>query len=127
MPPPPRFDAGELPPAALAYVGDAVFTLLVRSLLVGRGPARQSELHAESVRAVRAAAQARALSQLEPHLTDEERGVARRARNAHVGRGGAGTQAERHFATGLEALFGYLYLSGRIERLTALFKTLASS
>jgi hypothetical protein len=44
-----------------------------------------------------------------------------------VGRGGGGTQAERHFATGLEALFGYLYLSGRIERLTALFETLASS
>ena len=126
LPHPPPADAGQISPAALAYVGDAVYTLLVRSLLVGRGPARQSELHVRSVAAVRAPAQARALDKLEAHLTGEERTIVRRARNAHVGRGGGGTGAERHFATGLEALFGYLYLSGRIERLLALFDVIAS-
>jgi ribonuclease-3 family protein len=126
LPHPPPVDAGQLSPAALAYVGDAIYTLLVRSLLVGRGPAKQSELHARSVAAVRAPAQARALDRLEAHLTDEERTIVRRARNAHVGRGGGGTGAERHYATGLEALFGYLYLSGRIERLMALFDIIAS-
>lgn len=128
MPVPPAIPAGEEPSTgALAYVGDAVYTLLVRSLVVSRGPAKQRELHARSVEAVRAAAQARSLERLEPYLTGDERAIVRRARNSRIGRGGGGTSAERHQATALEALFGYLYLGGRLSRLDRLFGILTSS
>ena len=109
----------DLSSTALAYVGDAVYTLWVRTHLVRRGPASQRDLHRLTIGEVRAAAQARSLAVLEDVLTPEEQSIARWARNAKIGKGGGGTAAERHQATAFEALLGHLYLSGQEERLAA--------
>lgn len=111
-----------LSPLTLAFVGDAVYGLLVRQKLAGLDLS-PSRLHPASVRLVRAEAQARAAEALFPRLTEEEQGIFKRGRNAHTG--GVpknATVGEYHAATGLEALFGYLYLAGRDHRLTELFR-----
>lgn len=111
-----------LSPLTLAFVGDAVYGLLVRQKLAGLDLAA-ARLHPASVRLVRAEAQARAAEALFPRLTEEEQGIFKRGRNAHTG--GVpknATVGEYHAATGLEALFGYLYLAGRDDRLTELFR-----
>ncbi len=111
-----------LSPLTLAFVGDAVYGLLVRQKLAGLDLS-PSRLHPASVRLVRAEAQARAAEALFPRLTEEEQGIFKRGRNAHTG--GVpknATVGEYHAATGLEALFGYLYLAGRDDRLTELFR-----
>lgn len=107
-------------PLTLAYIGDAVYTLFVRTHLAGLGPAKPRELHRLAAEEVRAAAQARTLAGLEDQLTEEEKSVVRWARNAKIGRGGGGTTAERHLATGFEALLGHLYLTGQDRRLEAI-------
>ena len=76
-----------------------------------------NDLHRLAVREVRAEAQAAAMDRLLPHLTEEEEAVFKRGRNAHTARSGA----DYHRATGLESLFGYLYLAGRIDRVRELF------
>ena len=106
----------------LAHMGDAVYELLVRTHLITSGRARGRDLHRETIRLVRAEAQARAAEQIVPLLTDEELAVYRRGRNAHVHTVPAhATRAQYAAATALEALFGYLYLSGRKERALELF------
>jgi ribonuclease-3 family protein len=117
--------AEALSPAALALIGDAVYALFVRTRLATTGPARQQELHELAARRLCAAAQARALELLEGRLTPEELAVARRARNAKLGKGGGGTPAERHMATAFEALLGHLYLTGRLDRLDELLVSVA--
>ncbi len=112
-----RTDPSRLPPLTLAYVGDAVFELYVRtSLLAGDRP-RAGNLHRETVELVRAEAQARALEAIRPLLSEEEADLVRRARNQKSGRG-----AEYARSTGFEALIGWLYLSGRHERLEEILK-----
>ncbi len=114
-----------LGPLELAYVGDAVFELLVRTRLARHG-ARVGELHRAAVAYVSAPAQAAAVERLLPLLTDEELRVYHRGRNAHVHGCPAGcTVSQYHAATALEALFGYLWLSGERERAGALFEALA--
>ncbi|MDI6872205.1 MAG: ribonuclease III domain-containing protein [Bacillota bacterium] len=105
----------------LAYVGDAVFELWVRERLARREPGRMVNLHRKAVALVRAPAQAALLRRLEGLLTPEEEEVVRRARNAKSGPAprGVPVQDYRH-ATAFEALLGYLYLSGRTERLAYL-------
>lgn len=120
LPEPPAIKPEDLPAQALAHVGDAVHALCVRCGILALGPVSQRELHARSTGAVHAAAQAHALTVIEPHLTPEERDVVRRARNAKLGKGGGGSPADRHHATAFEALLGYLYLSGRDDRLQEL-------
>ena len=112
---------GELPALVLAYVGDAVFELLVREHLVAAGLVRVERLHDETVKFVQAAAQARTLRALEGTLTEEEQAVVRRGRNAkssHTPRS-AGVLEYRH-STALESLVGYLYLKGDAARLNAI-------
>ncbi len=112
------FDPDRLAPLVLAYVGDAVFDLEVRVWLVKAGPAGTEDLHRRAVAHVRARAQARAWREIEGRLTPEESAVARRGRNAKPGRRPRGTTSqEYHESTAFEALLGYLYLSGRGERL----------
>lgn len=109
---------GSLPALALAYVGDAVFELAVRSHLLGAGLVKVNRLHAEAVKYVNAGAQARILKQLESMLTGEEAAVVRRGRNAkppHTPRG-PGVLEYRH-STAFESLVGYLYLKDDNERL----------
>jgi len=121
--------AVDLSPLALAYVGDAVYELLVRTHLVRQGPARPEQLHREALQYVRATAQARLLPALEEHLTPVERDILRRGRNArpgHLPRTAA--PAEYHSSTALESLLGYLYLKGegaRLEEITRLIFTLS--
>lgn len=108
---------------SLAHVGDAVYELLVRSYLVRHGQSRVVDLHRATVAMVKAPAQAKAAAALLPALTEEEHAVYRRGRNSHVNSVPRGaSKAEYHAATGLEAVFGYLYLSGRRERIDELFK-----
>ncbi|GEA14422.1 MAG: mini-ribonuclease [Moorella sp. (in: firmicutes)] len=110
-----------LSPLVLAYVGDAVYELLVRTHLVRRGPARLEQLHREAVRFVRAASQARLVPALEAHLTAVEKDILRRGRNARPGHlPRSAVPEEYHFSTALESLFGYLYLKGEWQRLDEL-------
>ncbi len=104
-------------PLNLAFVGDGVYELMVRERLVCLANRPNKELHQMAVKQVRAEAQAAALDKLMPLLSEEEAAVYRRGRNAHTSRSGG----DYHKATGLEALFGYLYLAGRMDRVRELF------
>lgn len=106
-----------LSPLTLAFVGDGVYGLMVREHLACEANRPVGTLHKRSVELVRAEAQSAVAEQLIPLLTEEEEAVFRRGRNAHTTR----NSPEYHRATGLEALFGFLYLSGRKERLRELF------
>ncbi|MCR5664614.1 MAG: ribonuclease III [Oscillospiraceae bacterium] len=110
----------------LAHVGDGVYELLVRARLCERGERNIGMLHRDTVAAVNAAAQARAAEKLLPLLTEEEFDVFRRARNTKVhGVPAHASVGDYHAATGLEALFGWLYLLGRTERIEELFEAAA--
>ena len=106
----------------LAHMGDAVYELLVRTRLARQGISRVNDLHRATVELVRAPAQARAAEKLMPELTEEELAVYKRGRNTrtHAAPNRA-TASEYHAATGLETLFGWLYLRGQRERLNTLF------
>lgn len=110
-------DIRALSPLTLAFVGDGVYELMVRETLVSLANRPNGELHRLSVSMVRAEAQSAAMDIILPLLSKEETAVFRRGRNAHTQRAGG----DYHRATGLEALFGYLYLTGDIERLRFLF------
>ncbi len=109
----------------LAHLGDGVFEVMVRAWLCLRGKARAKDLHRATVRYVSAPAQAARLEKILPLLTQDEQDVFRRGRNAEphsVPK--AASRGEYQAATGLEALFGWLYLQGRTERLNELFETM---
>ena len=98
-------------------MGDGVYSLLVRERLLTIANRPVNDLHHLAVNAVRAEAQSAAMERLLPRLTPEEEAVYKRGRNAHTARSGS----EYHRAPGLESLFGYLYLSGQLERVRELF------
>lgn len=108
-----------MPPLVLAYVGDAVYELFVRTKLVAH-PAKMHDLHKMAVKYVQASSQAQFVHDLEPKLTAEEREIVRRGRNAKGGVPRHGDVLEYRYSTGFEALIGYLYLAGRHERLVEL-------
>ena len=117
-----RSDTDSLSMLALAHVGDAVYELLIRSMLTSRGPSQMNALHKSTVAYVRAEAQAKAAEKIRPMLDEEESSVFRRGRNCRVhGIPAHANPREYHAATGLEALFGWLYLQGKEERLQELF------
>lgn len=106
----------------LAHVGDAVFELLCRSYLCCKGGKVVKNLHRDTVAMVNAPSQAKYADLLLPHLTEEELSYFRRGKNAHTHAAPkAATPQEYAKATGLETLFGALYLSGRTDRLNELF------
>ncbi len=110
---------------ALAHVGDAVFELLVRARLCADTPAAVAQLHRMTVAQVNASAQAEAMKKLLPILTEEEAALYKRGRNTKVNSVPHHADvAQYHAATGLEALFGWLYLLGRTERVRELFNAL---
>ncbi|MBE6808904.1 MAG: ribonuclease III [Ruminococcaceae bacterium] len=112
-----------LSPSVLAFVGDAVYGLYVRTALAEINRP-SGELHRLSVKLVNATAQAKAFSLLEPMLTEKELSVFKRGRNFHTSSTPkSATGGEYHTATGLECLFGFLYLSGNNDRADELFKT----
>jgi len=109
-------------PLALAFIGDTVWDLLVRSRLL-RYPHRVNTLHRQAIALVNAGAQAQALARLLPLLSQEEADVLRRGQNAHARHMVPKNQDPVAYsqATGLEALLGYLYLSGQEARILELF------
>lgn len=110
---------------ALAHVGDGVYELLVRTMLCKPGVGRVNDLHKKTVSLVKAPAQAKAMERILPILTEKELAVYKRGRNTktHAAPGKA-SMGEYHSATGLETLFGYLYLKGEFERIRTLFDTI---
>ncbi|MGI5840292.1 MAG: Mini-ribonuclease 3 [bacterium] len=107
-----------LPSLTLAYIGDAVFELFIRVMLLRQGSTKVTTLHNATIKRVRAAAQADFLRVIEPLLTEEEKNVVRRGRNAKVVRTPKNADIQTyHYSTALEALIGYLYLLGRTDRL----------
>ncbi|NLM38041.1 MAG: Mini-ribonuclease 3 [Firmicutes bacterium] len=114
--------ADELSPAHWAYLGDALYEVYVREQLV-REPAYRNtgELHREAIKYVRAEAQARIVSYLTPRLTAEEQELIRKGRNQKCGHIPTHTNAVTYrYSTAWESLLGYLYLTGRKERMTEL-------
>lgn len=110
-----------LSPSVLAFVGDAVYGLYVRTHLsaVNRP---SGELHKLSVEYVKATAQAKAFTIIEPFLTEKEVEIFKRGRNFHTnGTPKSATNKEYHTATGVETLFGFLHLSGNTARADELF------
>jgi ribonuclease-3 family protein len=106
----------------LAYVGDAVYELMTRTRLCAEGGVTARNMHEKAVARVSAKAQASAARRVLPELTEDERAVYKRGRNTRarsMARGAA--RSEYHMSTGLEALFGYLYLLGETARLGELF------
>ena len=114
-------DPRQMNPLQMAYIGDTVHDLYVRSLLVARGMS-VGRMHKQAVRMVSAAAQARMLEAIEPELTPEEADIARRGRNAQAKHAAPknADPADYAHATGLEALWGYLYVTGQTKRLSGL-------
>ena len=105
-------------PLTLAYIGDAIYDLVIRTIVVERGNSSAKKLHAKAVSYVNARVQARMIDALESELTQEEEAVYHRGRNAKsYTTAKNATVIEYRKATGLEALCGYLYLQGRQERM----------
>ena len=115
-------EARMLPPLKLAYIGDAVWELMIGTQLVYRGLSVR-HIHKEAVSRVNAKAQSQTLSRILPLLTEAEEDIARRGRNAHPHHAAPKHQEQADYsaATGLEALMGYLYLTGQEDRLKQLF------
>ena len=118
--------AGAFSTLALAHIGDGVYELMMRTALAQSGVTGAAHLHRETVRRVNAPAQASAAAHILDHLTEEERAVYKRGRNAKVnGVPQKAEVAEYHAATGLETLFGWLWLKGETARLIELFQCIA--
>lgn len=114
-----------LSPISLAFLGDAVYEVMVREHLALSDERKTEDLHRGAVGYVSAQAQAKAMERIMPLLTEDELQAFKRGRNAHVSHIPKGaTTAQYHSATGFEALFGWLYLNGSIERLRELFDTI---
>ena len=107
----------------LAHMGDCVFEILCRGYLCAKGGKNVGNLHRDTINMVKASSQAQFMDKLIPHLTEEELSFYRRGKNAHVHAVPKScTPAEYAKATGLEALFGALYLTGQTDRINELFK-----
>ena len=119
----PRAQIDAISNLGLAHIGDSVFELLCRSYLCARGGKNVGNLHRDTIAMVKATAQAEFVDRLLPLLTEEEMAYYRRGKNAHVHAvPKSATAAEYAKATGLEALFGALYLAGKTDRLNELFR-----
>ena len=117
-----EMDLREQSPLSLAFIGDGVFELLVRRLLVTKARMAPARLHQEAVRFVSARAQFVWLQALEPMLTEQELNIVRRGRNASKATVAKHASAEEYRgSTALEALFGWLYLQNNAARIEQLF------
>ena len=117
-------EVGAISNLGLAHIGDGVFELLCRSHLCAGGGKKVGDLHKATIAMVKAPAQAKLTEKLLPLLTEEELAFYRRGKNAHVHAvPKSATREEYAKATGLEALFGALYLMGRTDRLNELFRS----
>lgn len=111
-------------PLVLAYIGDGIYELIVRTILVGRGNCQANSLHKRASSYVKASAQAAMILALQEDLTEEEMQVYKRGRNAKtVSMAKHATMHDYRHATGFEALMGYLYLTDQMPRMIDLVKT----
>ena len=116
-------DVNMLSPLTWAYVGDGVYELYIRTNLVNNTKLKPHKLHIESIKYVKAKAQAEILKRIESYLTDEERDIVRRARNAenhHLPKNA--DPADYMYSTAFEGLIGFLYLTKKDERLKEILK-----
>lgn len=115
-------DADLLSPLTLAFIGDTVYDLLVREEIICDANRPANDLHTLAVKKVKASAQAKAITNILPLLTEKEQAVYKRGRNAksgHIAKNAS--TGDYHKATGLEAVFGYLYLSNQLDRIIELY------
>ena len=119
----PDTDIKTYSPLTLAFIGDSIYDLIIRTMVVESGNAPVNKLHHRASRLVQASAQADLYHRIKDGLTEEELAVFKRGRNAksHTSAKNAGV-LEYRTATGLEALFGYLYLTDRLDRLMELLQ-----
>ncbi len=121
-------DLKQLSPLTLAFIGDTVFDLLVREKLICEANRPANDLHRLAVRDVKASAQAEFVNILSPYFTEEEMNIYKRGRNAKSGHTAKNaTTRDYHMATGLEAVFGWLYLNGEIQRIKYLYNIIEGS
>ena len=110
-------------PLTLAYIGDGIFDLIIRSLVVGKGNTRAGELHKRTSQIVKAKTQAEMIDAILPLLTEEEADIYRRGRNAKSPTMAKNaSMSDYRKATGFEALMGYLYLKDEFSRMVELVK-----
>ena len=108
-------------PLMLAYIGDGVYELVIRTILVKKGNCPVNRIHRKASSLVKASAQSAIMEKIEEHLTQEEHDIYRRGRNAHSPTMAKhATMADYRRATGFEALMGYLYLKGDYDRIVDL-------
>ena len=118
----PETDLKTVSNSALAYLGDSVIEVCVREHLVSLGYSTSAHLNKASLDFVRASAQAEAMKRILPVLTEEETAVFKRGRNiGHTNTPKSASVGEYRMATGMEALFGWLHLSGKSDRIKELF------
>ena len=123
-----QFELGELDirtcsPVVLAYIGDAAYELVIRTVLVCRGGRQANTLHKRASNYVKASAQAAMIEKLQEELTEEELQIYKRGRNAKtVSMAKHATMHDYRHATVFEALMGYLYLTGQTSRMIELIK-----
>lgn len=124
----PKAEIDAISNLGLAHIGDGVYELLCRSYLCAGGRKTVEQLHRETIAMVKATAQAKFVDKLLPLLTEEETAYYRRGKNAHVHAvPKSASPAEYAKATGLEALFGALYLAGKTQRLNELFQAVVAN
>lgn len=108
-------------PLTLAFIGDGIYDLIIRTMIVGRGNTKASQLHQHTSHLVKAHSQSVMIEYMLPHMTEEEEAVYKRGRNAKSPTMAKNaTMADYRRATGFEALMGYLYLSDQFERIMEL-------
>lgn len=113
----------EYSPLTLAYIGDAVYDLIIRTLVVNKGNQQVQKLHKETITMVQASAQARMITALNGQLSEEEHAVYKRGRNAKSASPAKNQSiSDYHKATGFEALLGYLYLKNDWKRMLELIR-----
>jgi len=111
-------------PLVWAYIGDAVYELYVRTHLVSRGPSKVNQLHRESVKYVKASAQADFLRKITEELTEDEIRIMKRGRNTKSAVPKNADVSDYRYSTGLESILGYLYLQNKKERLMEILNML---
>lgn len=118
-------EINRLSPLTLAFIGDTVFDLLVRTRIVSTTSGKVSDMHKKASETVCAASQSRFVKELLPLLTEEETDIFKRGKNAHTASVPKNQSvSDYHFATGFETLLGWLYLNGKTERTAELFETI---
>ena len=118
-----KTEPGQYSPLALAFLGDAVFSLIIRTVVLSQGSRQAEKLHNETNRIVRASMQAKLVGAMQPFLTEEEAAIYRRGRNANPHhKAHSATEEDYRKATALETLCGYLFLKGETARFLQLLR-----